>query len=376
MDLLQTTNILFAALGTTPQIITESLYHLMVLKSVPIDEVHLITTTTGREKAEKLLFDNGRGAFFRFCDDYHFSSTEIVPNYHLIHDSNGRELPDIRTPEDNQAAADCFLQVTRELTLREATRIFATIAGGRKTMSAYLYLVMQLLGRDQDLLYHVLVRPESIESHPQFFYPRPNQPEMEFCDSAGKRFTVPIGDIRIEMAEIPFVKLNRILPEGAMEAVAGFSDLVARTQAELDKAQFEPEITVNLWHKKLDIRTRNGNFEIKLSPAEICFYAFLAQRGEFINSKHSPRPELKELLKIYRNEFGGADVVKNFYDADSLQQIRSRINLKIRRQIADPLIQKFIEIQTDKHYRHPKYTLLLSPERVRIKSSEDYISRS
>jgi len=346
----------------------------MVSKQIPIHEIHLITTTQGEDIAEKNLFNDGAGPFYNFCKDYGFSSTEIVKKYHVISDANGNELSDIRTPEDNQAAADFFLTTTRELTNRQDTRIFATIAGGRKTMSAYLYLTMQLLGRDQDLLYHVLVQPESIESHPGFFYPRPHVQTMEFQNREGKTFSIPVKEINIEMAQIPFVRLSRILSTGPIDFIPNFSDLVARTQAELDRAQFEPDLVVDLWRKKLDVRSRNGNFEIKLSPTEICFYAFLAQRGNFINSNHSPSPEIKTLLKIYRDEYGGADVPDNFFNAQFLQQIRSRINRKIKRKIADPIVQKFIEIQTDNHYYHPKYSLLLSRERIRIKSSGDYIS--
>ncbi len=321
------TNILLAALGTTPQIITESLYHLMVIKQIPIHEIHLITTTIGEDKAEKMLFQNGSGPFYRFFKEYGYSSTQVHTHYHVITDSTGKKLADIRTPSDNQAAADFFLQVTRQLTNRPDTRIFATIAGGRKTMSAYLYLVMQLLGRDQDTLYHVLVQPESIESNPAFFYPHKEAAEMEFTDRQGKKFTVPVNDIRIDMAEIPFVRMRRILREELAHSIPRFSELVASTQAELDKAKFEPELEVNLPEKVLIVKDREQTYRISLRPVQMCLYAYLCQKNSFLNSKASDPEAIKEMLKIYRTEYAIVGVSEKSFEYERLMQMLSLIHI-------------------------------------------------
>ncbi|RMG65553.1 MAG: TIGR02584 family CRISPR-associated protein [Calditrichaeota bacterium] len=365
-------NILLAALGTTPQIITESLYHLMVTQKIPIQEIHLITTTQGKDTAEKNLFKNGAGPFYRFCREYGFSAIEINTHYHVIENAQGEKLSDIRTPADNQAAADFFLKIVRELTSRSETRIFATIAGGRKTMSAYLYFTMQLLGRDQDTLYHVLVHPESIESNPAFYFPRKDVEEMEFLDKNKNPFSVPVKDIRIDMAEIPFVKLRRILQKGILESVTRFSDLVASAQAELGKAQFEPELIVDLPGKLLQVKDRENTkpIEIKLRPVEITFYAYLCHVGKFVNSNTEAEKVAPILAKIHRTEFATVHVSKYSFHYKALQSIRARVNNKIQKAIPNPHLAQFVQIHSDKDYYKPSYSIALSKNKITIRSTD------
>jgi len=49
-----------------------------------------------------------------------------------------RELQDIRTPADNEAAADFLLEQVRTIVGNPDTQLIASIAGGRKTMGALL----------------------------------------------------------------------------------------------------------------------------------------------------------------------------------------------------------------------------------------------
>ncbi len=363
-------NILLAALGTTPQIITESLYQLMVIKKTPIHEIHLITTTTGQNKAEELLFRNGKGPFFEFCEAYGFSATKIPPKYHLIENRQGEELSDIRTPDDNQAAADFFLKIVRQLTSRDDTHIFATIAGGRKTMSAYLYLTMQLMGRDQDALYHVLVHPESIESNTAFYYPHKDVEEMEFPTRNDGSFKVLVSEIRIDMAEIPFVKMRRILPKDLVDSVSHFSELVDLTQAELDKAQFEPELEVNLPQKTLVVTDRDKTYQIKLRPTQMCFYAYLSNHGSLLNHKAGNQSAMNEMWKQYRAAYAIAGTNQASFIYERLMQMRSKINAEIRKSLPQPLLQEYLLIHSDQKYGGATFSLHLPLSKIRIITSE------
>lgn len=82
--------------------------------------------------------------------------------------SNGRELDDSRSLDDNQAIADFIIDEVRALTSDENTQLHASIAGGRKTMTFFLGYAMSLFGRTQDRLSHVLVS-EPYENLPDFF---------------------------------------------------------------------------------------------------------------------------------------------------------------------------------------------------------------
>jgi len=68
-----------------------------------------------------------------------------------------RELADLRTPADNEAAADFLLEQVRAIVENPDTRLIASLAGGRKTMGALLYACLTLVGRETDRLTHVLV---------------------------------------------------------------------------------------------------------------------------------------------------------------------------------------------------------------------------
>ena len=82
-------------------------------------------------------------------------------------------LEDIRSPEDNAAAADAILDEVRRITANDDTRLVASIAGGRKTMGALLASAVSLLGRRGDRLTHVLVNDpfDHPALRPRFFFP-------------------------------------------------------------------------------------------------------------------------------------------------------------------------------------------------------------
>src|SRR5207237_3833730 len=91
----------------------------------------------------------------------------------LLCTPDGRMLDDIRTVDDNSYAANQICEIVRELTRDPDTRLHASAAGGRKTMSIYLTAAMQLFGRVQDRLSHVLVS-EPFEMNQEFFYIPPS----------------------------------------------------------------------------------------------------------------------------------------------------------------------------------------------------------
>ena len=74
------------------------------------------------------------------------------------------------TAADSAAVADQILAFIRHLTADPTTRLHCSLAGGRKTLSVLLGFALQLFGRPQDTLLHVLV-DEELEGHRDFFYP-------------------------------------------------------------------------------------------------------------------------------------------------------------------------------------------------------------
>ena len=167
--------ILLAVSGMSPQIVTETVYALAHQQPPFIpDEIHLISTTSGAKKANLELLHPKTGKFHQLCRDYNlpaiqFNADSIV----VITDKDSNPLDDIKTPTQNEAAADFITNVVSRLTRDNDAAVHVSIAGGRKTMGYYLGYALSLYGRAQDRLSHVLVT-ERYESLRDFFYPTSN----------------------------------------------------------------------------------------------------------------------------------------------------------------------------------------------------------
>ncbi len=241
--------ILIFVAGTTPQIITETLYGL-VCGSEPVvpDEIHIITTQRGKAIIEAELFHKGRLA--GFCKEL---GLETIPaeavDIIVVKGPDGESLDDIREASHNEAVGDLIADFIREKAGDPASRLHCSLAGGRKTMSFYLGAALQLFGRPWDRLYHVLVTPE-FESHPDFYYKPGKDRILEVGDSHGKVVqTLNTKDARITLAELPFIRLRgKVSLDGK-----GFRDLVAEGQRDLDIARVQPALEVNLADRTLRI---------------------------------------------------------------------------------------------------------------------------
>ena len=143
-------NILLAVTGLTPQILTETLYYYTITAHPPVvfDEILVITTGTGKKKLIDSLLANDTGQYHRFCRDYLVSGIRFDEAC-IMTIGNRKILDDIRTVEDNAVMAAQILSTVKGLTSDPATTLYCSIAGGRKTMGAYLALALQLYGRSR-----------------------------------------------------------------------------------------------------------------------------------------------------------------------------------------------------------------------------------
>lgn len=214
--------VLLAVSGMSPQIITETLYALIREKRWLPDEIRLITTEQGKQNAVLQLLDGPRH-FQQLLDDYQISRPVdfSVENITLIRDENGQILPDLRTPQDNEAAANVIAATIRELTRDPETELHVSLAGGRKTMGFYAGYALSLFGRPQDSLSHVLVS-EHYESNRDFFYPTPDTRVIQARDGR----MLDASQAQVWLAEIPFVRLRDHLPEVLLKGTYSFSETV------------------------------------------------------------------------------------------------------------------------------------------------------
>ncbi len=260
--------VLLAVSGLTPQVVTETLYALAADEHAPFvpTEVHLITSAEGARRAELSLLSDDLGWFHRLCADYHLPGVRFDRSHiHTVRGANGRPLDDIRSPQDNQAAADFITAQVRAFTADPACALHASIAGGRKTMGFYLGYALSLYGRAQDRLSHVLVS-EPFESSYEFFYPTPYSRVLQTRDGQ----LADTATAQVTLADIPFVSLRHGLPTALLAGQASFNETVSAARLALAP----PQLVLDLARQRIYA----GGRELALPPAELALLAVFARR--------------------------------------------------------------------------------------------------
>jgi CRISPR-associated protein (TIGR02584 family) len=259
--------ILLAVTGLTPQVVTETLYALAHGPNPFLPtEVHLVTTREGAERARLALLSEDPGWFARLLRDYALPPIAFSDDHiHVLRDAQGQPLDDIRTLQDNQHAADQITERVRSLTADDSAALHVSIAGGRKTMGYYLGYALSLFGRPQDRLSHVLVS-EPFESSWNFFYPTP----YEYIIQVKGDKLADCRNARVDLADIPFVRLREGLPERFRVGQALFSQAVAAA----NRALLPPRLRLHVKGRSVlaDEET------IALGPTEFAVLYWLARR--------------------------------------------------------------------------------------------------
>ncbi|MFN6961387.1 MAG: CRISPR-associated ring nuclease Csm6 [Rhodocyclaceae bacterium] len=259
--------ILLAVTGLSPQVVTETLYALAHAATPFLPtEIHLLTTLEGARLAKAALLHPDGGQFHALLADYPALGSPAFPdtNIHVITGPAGAPLSDIRTPEENAAAADAITAQVAQLTRDENAALHVSIAGGRKTMGFYLGYAFSLYGRPQDRLSHVLVSAP-FESHPEFFYPPARPKRLTTRD--GRH--IDTAEAVVTLAEIPVVLLRHGLPEGLLSGKAGYGETVAA----LSESFAPPRLVIDLSAR----RVQCGQHDVDLTPALLAWLVFWAQ---------------------------------------------------------------------------------------------------
>lgn len=275
--------LLVAVAGATPQIVTETLYALARRPASPFvpDRVRIFTTGAGKARLLQTLVAGDTLARLRRvlglpAGAIAFSEADIE----VFHDAGGTVLDDLRTPADNMAAADHLVRALAGLSADPATVIHASLAGGRKTMSFYLGHAMSLFGRVRDELSHVLVN-EPFEAHPDFYFPP--EPPVLLALRDGRQ--VSTADARIQLVDVPFLRLGDLLDAEARKLLQAESFSFAKTVDWAQIALDEPAIRIELTGPDCDAARGGGRIILGTrhpvtllpQPRELAFYLWFAQ---------------------------------------------------------------------------------------------------
>ena len=305
---------------------------------IPINEIHAITTSRGFEVARDALLDKENGKFYEFCREYAIDPGSIrfdVSQIHVIRNRCGRPLPDIRSSQDNEDSQDFILRLVRDLARDPSTRLHCSVAGGRKTLGVLLAFALQLLGRKQDRLYHVLTH-EDVECHPDFFY-KPMK-ERFIINQSGER--IDISRVHIDLPTIPFISMRELAEAVPQSESANFPRLI-RTVQDAAERKIQPSKVVMIT-KTGDVQIDGRN--LSLGRRQRDFYAYLLLRKVRCRrrrtchncfdcyariSKENVDEVWKDVVISLRRLFPGVHLAES---APSIEHLRSEIS-KINRVI-------------------------------------------
>ena len=331
--------ILLSVTGMSPAVVTETLYALVTEKNFIPTEIQVITTIQGRNKLLSALLGieaerkERKGALQEFIEDYgsqygfdhiHFNEDCI----HIIEDTNGEQLPDIRTPKENEHAANSIVQLVGKLCQDDETQLHVSIAGGRKTMGFFMGYALSLYGREQDNLSHVLV-DEEFETLSNFYYRKPKEYRI-VNDRNGKELDA--SQANIMLAEIPWVRLGLGVPEDLKQQAISYSDSVKNAQALLEA----PSLT--FLSPIEDCLVTFGSKTIKLAPRGYAlFLSLVIAKKQGWNVGTGNREEARTIetyLKIYRQMKNDVEMENRLKGANNdlknvLSESRTDINKKV-----------------------------------------------
>lgn len=370
--------VLIFVAGTTPQIITESIYAL-IHQNPPIhpDEIYIITTTHGKRLIKENLIDSGR--FKEFSKEFNVSEDILnEDSIVVVKGHNGNMLDDIKEAQDNKSLGDFIANFIKNKASDKKTRLHCSLAGGRKTMSFYMGSALQLFGRPWDKLYHVLVTPE-FESNPDFYY-KPKKDRVLKKD--GKELHTK--DAEIFLAELPFIRLKDKIPMNGK----GFKELVLEGQKEIDTALTQPFVRINLKERIVTI----GNKDIEFKPFHLVFYAYLLKQKlercpypemtychnctdcfSQLNDLSSPR--VTEIMSrdyevIYGSHSGHVENFrrqwKDGIELSKLRSDRSKINKDIIENLEDETLSTYYTISSLRKYGGTRFGIRVEKGKIRI----------
>lgn len=366
--------VFLAVTGLTPQIVTETLYALAVKQDPPFvpTEVRIITTEEGAKPAERLLLHPKEGWFHRLRKDYDLDPIAFGPqNIHVVKDADGQPLGDIRSPQDNECAADTIIDIVRGLTNDDDSALHVSIAGGRKTMGYLLGHALTLYGREQDRLSHVLVNAP-YETHPDFFYPTPKPKTIRTRGPEGRAYDA--RDAKVTLADVLFVRLRDGLSPEMLDVTVSYSAVVA------DATRVPPPLALKLDPDRC--RVTAGGVSFEMPAALFATYWMLAERarcgkpGVYRFEEGVPMERYRYYRRIV-GDSGKADRAKDAvlpiirpvnFNPDKHKVNRELVKWLGRNRAAAYLIKKQGRAPVEDRVHH--FGLALPPEAIQIADGE------
>ena len=306
--------VLISVVGMSPAVVTESIWglHLEHPELVP-DEVVVYTTRVAWDNLHKALTSTHEGTSV-WEDLQQKVGKNMVLRKRIFEDTQGGELADIVSSADQEVVADQLLRGIREFKnpQQEKYRVVASVAGGRKSMSALMYAAMSLGAEADDVITHVLA-DDVATSCPEFFFPA--QVQQELVNRKGESFTA--GEVRIDLAEIPFVPLASLVKHTDFKADGCFTKLVKRAREAV--ARLSPEETRIRLSKKGCVVHINGQ-ELKLDDRPYTLMAIMAAHATQNNVPLSSKAAIELLSDLRKLQWLPLEILRRMEENEKKAQ--------------------------------------------------------
>ena len=225
--------VLIVLLGTSPAVLTETLYALVKAtggKQFIPTKVVVITTTEGRELLNDTLLIT-RGARYgapigraghrvtwlqRLCEDLGIASITVGKDDIVVPQGpDCEEINDAHSEDELNAMADAIVDALWQYTRRVNTAVHLSLSGGRKSMSHLAGQAMTALARPFDRLIHVIVKPAWLEQPDvKFFYrgcrrsySNPSPDTSKNKHDYPTEYGVTAAEVSLQLSYEPFILL-------------------------------------------------------------------------------------------------------------------------------------------------------------------------
>lgn len=350
--------VLVAAIGISPAVLTETIWAMAQSKDPVVPaRISVITTKSGRDRLVSEILEGSPSVWDEMVKalkadqialpaDFRFGRASIT----IIPDERGNEAEDLRSAGDNQRAADTMLETLRKYTEDPETVVYASIAGGRKSMSALMFSCMSLLGRTDDRITHVLTNPEavnmiSLKDRRPFYFPKKGH-TYEYGPQ-DRRERISAGKVNIELFDVPFVRTRGWFQEKFKSLPPSYGTLVHAVQSAAPEAEIHPQITFDLKSGVLMI----GNADCPLAATDramlFLFMSGLTSKAHqfaglsALSSLRNLPPDSKKALPAWVREYLASSRSKiGLETADSISKMANQLRKKLKTRMTSEQVER------------------------------------
>lgn len=366
---------MIGVVGLSPQVVTEAVYALAG-EGRQVDEIHLITTRSGRDEIMKQLLAPGDGRLAALCREYNLRLPDCGPHTLRVVRGNDVEIDDIITQDDNENLLALCLDTAWQHTGRDDCAVAFLVAGGRKTMTSCLTLAAQLYGRPCDRIYHVLVSPE-FESCRDFWYPPRRSVPVELHDRRGNPYRKESRYASVRLVPVPFVSLRDRLDKTLLEKPRCPAELIASLVRDKGK-----KLIVDVAENRIVY----GNQECDLNPAHMALYAwFVRNKKECAEAESGSCRgcvtcycdvvdvlEAGRAIRAFYRRVPGSRLVEEMSDtgiagltAENFRSYRARINGRLREAFGTAAAEQ-LAISSVGNRPTTRYGIKIDSDRIRL----------